>query len=222
MERFWAPRAEVIERVEKCVAPGQRVLEIGPGSVPFSKATHFVVHPHVQTSLLSGEVSRVDVVKEPLPFPDKHFDFVYCRHVVEDLIYPDLLLSEMRRVGKAGHIETPSPLVEITRGVDGWDPGEKYRGYIHHKWIVWNYGGVLNLVEKAPILERLEFPIMDPDVLLDGLMWNQYFMWKNDFSFHRHEHDRDFTLQGNYRGLVERAVIQSRACTMLDWRVGRR
>jgi ubiquinone/menaquinone biosynthesis C-methylase UbiE len=50
-----------------------------------------------------------------LPYEDKEFDFVYCRHVLEDLIYPFRVIKEMQRVAKAGYIETPSPMAELKK-----------------------------------------------------------------------------------------------------------
>ena len=152
----------------------------------------------------------MDIVSEPLPFPDKSFDFIYCRHVVEDFVYPDLVLSEMNRVGKAGFIETPSPLVELTRGIDGCPQSEKYRGYIHHKWLVWNDGLALHLVEKAPILEHLPLARLDPEPLplRNGLFWNQYFLWEGALRFVRHQHDVDFKLQWDYEALVQDAAFE--------------
>jgi hypothetical protein len=61
---------------------------------------------------------KIDPISEKLPFADKEFDFVYSRHVLEDSWNPFALCEEMSRVGKSGYIETPSPIVELGRGVD--------------------------------------------------------------------------------------------------------
>lgn len=47
-----------------------------------------------------------------LPFKDKAFDFVVCRHLLEHVADPAVLLEELMRVGRAGYIETPSVLME--------------------------------------------------------------------------------------------------------------
>ena len=201
MEKFWGPRPEIAEYVAQTIPAGASVLEIGPGAVPFVRSTQFV--DRLARTGLPGPLHRLDVVREPLPFADKAFDFVYCRHTVEDLAYPDLLLSEMNRVARAGYIETPSPIAELTRGVDGPRYGRQvpYRGYIHHRWIVWASGGSLHLMEKSNAIEHLDFFEVEADEdLRRPLAWNTYFLWgKTAFAFKRHEHDIDFDLHTNYR-----------------------
>ena len=98
--KHWTPIPAVVNHVSSWIADGARVLEIGPGDHRFPKATYFV-------DRWPGEnITLCNVDREPLPFRDKEFDFIYCRHIVEDLHNPYLLLSEMGRVGRAGWIET--------------------------------------------------------------------------------------------------------------------
>ena len=40
--KYWGPNPAMLTKVANRVAEGARVLEIGPGQVPFSRATHFV------------------------------------------------------------------------------------------------------------------------------------------------------------------------------------
>ena len=214
MEKYWSPRPEVVAYIERLVPPGARVLEIGPGHVPFSKATHFIDR---FDRLMLQNLTRLNVIKDPLPFPDDFFDFIYCRHVVEDLVYPDLLLTEMNRVGKAGYIETPSPIAELARGIDGASPS--YRGYIHHRWVVATEPGRLHLIEKGNAIEHLDLSEVESlGHLQRPLAWNTYLLWNGGFEFKRHEHDIDFSLHVNYRaallhmcalGLANEATIRS-------------
>ena len=200
MDKFWGPRPEVADYVAQSIPPGASVLEIGPGHVPFARSTHFV--DRLARTGLPGPLRMADVVREPLPFSDKQFDFVYCRHVVEDLAYPDLLLSEMSRVGRAGYVETPSPVAEMTRGVDGPRYGRNtpYRGYIHHRWIVWVLNGVLQLTEKANAIEHLDlFQVEAGGDLRRPLAWNTYLLWRDSLAFKRREHDIDYNLHTGYR-----------------------
>ena len=205
--KHWGPRLEVIAYAESLVNAGAKVLEIGPGHIPFAKATHFVdryPRPDVK-----GELHNVNVIRDPLPFADKIFDFVYCRHVVEDLVYPDLLLSEMNRVGRSGYIETPSPAAELTRGVDGSSP--PYRGYVHHRWIVWAAEDTIRLIEKGNAIEHLDLSEMEKDSALDdAFAWNTYFFWEGGFEFKRLEHDVDFGLHHNYREMLLNAYAAGR------------
>jgi SAM-dependent methyltransferase len=42
----------------------------------------------------------IDVSRDPLPFPDGHFDLVYMGEVIEHLLNPDFAIREMYRVTK--------------------------------------------------------------------------------------------------------------------------
>ena len=117
--------------------------------------------------------------RETLPFPDKYFDFIYCRHVVEDILYPFKFFPEMSRVGKAGYIETPSVLAELCRGIDAGSP--PWRGYHHHHGFVWNDNGTLKLLKKYPIIEYTEFDDATIEAFLrnNPKQWDAYLLWKN-------------------------------------------
>lgn len=55
--------------------------------------------------------TRLDIEKEPLPFPDDYFDVVIVSHVIEHLHYPVKALREVLRVVKRDglvYFETPS------------------------------------------------------------------------------------------------------------------
>jgi len=149
---WWHPIAITLHWLSQRIAPDARVLEIGPGAYPFARAQEFVDCKEIE----GLKVTQCDFAREPLPYPDKSFDFVYCRHVLEDMRDPTLLMKEMSRVGKGGYIECPSPLVEISRGVDGSLAGENkpapWRGYLHHNYVVWPGAGQLNFVSKYPIV----------------------------------------------------------------------
>jgi hypothetical protein len=169
--KHWGPRPDALGYIASVISDGAKVLEVGPGQVPFSKATHFVDYKP------GANIIMCDVQKSPLPFPDKYFDFVYCRHVVEDIVYPFNFLAEMSRVGKAGYVETPSVVAELCRGIDGNTP--PWRGYNHHHWFVWNHKGKLKLLKKYTYVEYMEF---NDDNIVKILRsspdhWNTHLLW---------------------------------------------
>lgn len=87
------------------------------------------------------QVIKIDIDKDKIPFVDNYFDFVYCRHVLEDIQNPDFAYNEIVRVSKAFYIEIPSPFTEISRVIDAEYSfnlynNNLYRGYIHHKHIL--------------------------------------------------------------------------------------
>lgn len=152
-------RAEAEADVESRLTPNARVLDIGAAREPFRRATHIV-------DMLSREEARAtfgryfndppipdsawvkaDVCdRAPLPFEDKFFDFVVCSHTLEDIRDPIQVCREMSRIAKAGYIECPSPLLELTSGVDR--AGRTWTGYAHHRWIVSAVNGGLEFVMK--------------------------------------------------------------------------
>ena len=144
---------------------------------------------------------------EGLPFADKAFDFVYCRHVLEDLYNPFLMCREMSRVAKAGYIETPSPLSELCRGIDGGSP--PWRGYHHHRFLVWNCRGVLIFLTKYPIIEYLSFEneaTITARLRNNPLYWNTHLFWKNEFETRYLQHDVEYRITQNYPATVNTAV----------------
>lgn len=185
--KHYHPIEEVLDFLYDNIEDNTTVLEIGPGLVPFKKATHTLGLEK------DKNVEIIDIDNTPLPYPDKFFDFVYIRHVLEDIQNPDFVFKELIRVAKKGYIETPSPIVELSNGAESPD----YKGYIHHRYIVWTKDNTLNFIPKYPIIERYSFDI-DRTFLNNPIFWNNYFMWdektipvckmwKNDVNFQIHD-----------------------------------
>ncbi len=86
-------------------------------------------------------------------------------------------------------------------------PGEGYRGYHHHRYLVWPEDGVLNFVPKYPLIDFIR---CDDVALCNWLRegaaaWNSYYLWKNEVKFKRFEYPHDFKL-GEYGEILARAV----------------
>jgi hypothetical protein len=202
--KHWAPIPDVIDWLCKRIPDGAKVLEIGPGHVPFPRATEFVDWDAKRA--LPGPVHKVDLGADPLPFSDKSFDFIYCRHVLEDMFNPFPLCKEMSRVGKAGYVETPSPIAEMGRGVDGGSP--PYRGYHHHRWIVWTDGNVLHFVSKYPMVEYLNLPDKQiVEILRDSpRAWNTFCMWHEEIRVRHLQNPVDYYMPTDYANVIVRAM----------------
>src|SRR4051812_47653316 len=100
-KHHWGPYEPMVRLVEQMAAGKQRVLEVGPGKKPFSKATEFVDWRSFP-ELAGKPVHALNINQDTLPLADKCCDFVYCRHTLEDLYNPLLVCREMNRVGRAG------------------------------------------------------------------------------------------------------------------------
>ena len=201
-KKYHDPLPETITILTDLLKDKTKILEVGPGEKnKFALATH------------SCGAETCDFSVDPLPYKDKEFDFVYCRHVVEDLYNPFLLMQEMTRVGKAGYIEAPSPLVEMTRGIDGNEevPPCPWRGHHHHRYFVWNDGEVLNFLTKYVVVEyaQTEDDEMEKVLKKDPGVWNTYYLWKDKIKYKHFQHHLDASItEGKYGDLIKKGIEQ--------------
>lgn len=112
-----------------------KVLDVGPGNLPFPKATHFLDHPDRVTKKqysdyrLNKPTQYCDI-QTRTPYHDKEFDFVWCSHVLEHLHHPHWAASEISRIGKAGILIVPSYAKEV---MFFWEESD-------HKWNIYPPG----------------------------------------------------------------------------------
>jgi hypothetical protein len=133
------------------IGDGERVLEIGGGGNPFSRAD-VLVDVDFQTGRhrdgggvckgASGHYVQADLAA--LPFREKSFDFVICIQVLEHVDDPGSACDELMRVAHRGFIETPRKWTEY------------YAGHPTHQWLVDEMGGRLVfepiLYDSSPFL----------------------------------------------------------------------
>lgn len=180
-KKYWSPLPSVINFVASRIGPDARVLDVGPGpaSTLFPPANHVV--DLFDNEIPNVQFSQVDFRCDSIPYEDNYFDFVYCRHVLEDLDDPSWLCKEIQRVGKAGYFETPSPLSEMARGIEGTSP--QWRGYHHHRHFVYEDGGTLCFLPKSNLIEYMDINDQQIVNLLRSspYHWNTYFLWEGSF-----------------------------------------
>lgn len=207
-KKGWAPIPEVSAWLKSRLPSDAKVLDVGPGHSPLPWATEAV--DFVDVPGLRVPLTKCDITSERLPFADKSFDFVYCRHLLEDSWNPFAVCAEMSRVGKAGYIEMPSPMAEIGRGVDGGSP--PYRGYHHHRFIGWTFGKELRLISKYPFIEYLRF---DEDQVLNMLRaspryWNTYYLWDGEIRTNHRQAPLDYEIPTQYALVLAEAMERSK------------
>jgi hypothetical protein len=105
---------------------------VGPGPARFSEHTWV----------------RADIcAHDPWPFAENQFDFAVCTFTLEDVRDPIRVCQELSRVARAGYIEVPSLLDELT-----WrNPevsGGPWVGHSHHRWLCLWEGGELVFIPK--------------------------------------------------------------------------
>ena len=142
-----------------------------------------------------------------------------ARHVIEDTYNPFNLLREMNRVGKAGYIETPSPIAELARGIDGNSPA--YRGYHHHRFMTWVHGDQLRVISKYTLVEYIKFAEERTIGWLQqgSKYWNTYYLWKDKLNFVHRQNGIDFRLDdvSQYGQVLNGAMEASKAATDMFW-----
>ena len=84
---------------------------------------------------------------EPWPFADDFFDFAICTFTLEDVRDPVRVCAEMSRVAKAGYIEVPSLLDELT-WMNPEAGGGPWLGHAHHRWLCTLEGDELMFLSK--------------------------------------------------------------------------
>jgi len=218
-KKHYAPVDKVTDWLCSQIEQGAKVLEIGPGGVAFPKATQWIDYITDQPNIPKDRIVYRDLSLQTLPYPDKAFDFIYARHIIEDMFNPILLLSEMNRVGKAGYIETPSPIAELGRGVDGASPA--YRGYHHHRFMSWVVGNELRLITKYPMVEYIGFAEeRTVKWLQEGpRYWNTYYYWKDKITWSHRQNVVDFRLDdaAQYGQILNGAMEASQKASDIFW-----
>lgn len=161
------------------------VLELGPGSRIFSKyVTHSVDlddYYKITINNIPHERTFLNICYDKLPFANDMFRLSYARHVFEDINNPLFAFEEMVRVSEMGYIETPSLIIEMTRGVDGGPFSHLYKGYNHHYYIVFTdiETNTLVFIPKLPLFEYIDF---QSDITKtwdygNKFLWNNYYIW---------------------------------------------
>jgi len=125
-----------------------RVLDLGGWAAPLNRAdwvidampygTRGAIAPHGvgpgPPRFTEGTwITRDLCDREPYPFDDDFFDFAVCTFTLEDLRDPVGVCREMSRVAKAGYVEVPSLVDELSWQVR--EPsGGPWLGHDHHLW----------------------------------------------------------------------------------------
>jgi len=192
-----------------------RIVDIGAGHTPFDRATHLMDWNH--ETVPGKDVFKADLDYDVLPYGDKFFNFAHCRHTLEDIQNPLHAFNEITRIAKQGYIETPSPLIELLRGVDQ-SPYSKLRGYCHHRYIVWTdrATNTLHFLPKYPTVELAEIP----DSMLTWMTylantypvyWNNYYTWDdtNPPQILVYRNDIHMNIMRDYSRLLTTAICTS-------------
>jgi hypothetical protein len=211
---YWLRNKLLTEKLDEYykLKDKKKILDVGGAFDRFPYSTHILdIKEDIENNIF-----KVDLDFDKFPFENNEFEFTYCRHTIEDIQNPTHCLNEIFRTSKEGYIETPSPLAEYTENIDFC---ENYKGYIHHRYIVWSSlkNNTLHILPKYPIIETLWMAPQFKEklnYLLNNypLYWNNYYLWndsdkKPDIVLYRHGVNMDVTI--NYVELINKAINES-------------
>lgn len=215
---YWKTNKYLIEKLEKHyrLTEKKQILDVGGAFASFPYSTHIIDI----IDDISHNIFKVDIDFDTFPFKNDEFDFLYCRHTIEDIQNPIHCLNEIFRTCKEGYIETPSPLAEFTENIDGKDINyDGYKGYIHHRYIIWSSikNNQLHILPKYPIIDKILINPMNKkkiNYLLNyyPLYWNNYYLWnksdrKPDIVLYRH--GVNMNIVSDYTSLINIAINES-------------
>lgn len=187
-------REEAEELIRPRIKDGMKVLDVGGGGGVSMFSTHVIDQMEYGMWLKDWKPKSVSISHEnwvvrdvcdrsPWPYPDKFFDFVICSHILEDVRDPIWVCQEMSRVGKAGYVETPSSLLELTSGLNPGKEGKMWVGYLHHRWIVLKEDNSLSFRFKPYFLHssrRFHFPPRYQERWLQKGLAYTYLIWEGE------------------------------------------
>jgi hypothetical protein len=158
------------QRLVESLPPDAEVLDIGGWADPLNRADWVMdvlpyesrgfyqrqgwAEPDPEPQRFKAEtwIQRDICDREPFPFADDQIDFVVCAHTLEDVRDPLWVCAEMSRVARAGYVEVPSMLDELSYGFRG-----PFVGWEHHRW----------LTQVHPDESRLEFTFKEHGIHAD-------------------------------------------------------
>lgn len=121
------PRENKVRRIIGAFPAGQKILDVGCANgallAPFARK-HELHGVDISSSLLNAatragfQTVLVDLETNPLPYPDKTFDVLFCGENIEHYVNTDWVLSELNRVLKPnGRLVITFPNIRTPVGV---------------------------------------------------------------------------------------------------------
>jgi len=165
--KYWDRNEEINNYLLKQTKDLESVVNIGSVNCSFENANITIDNLHECTHKINIEESEL---------PHSNYDFIYCRHLLEDLKKPELLLSEIKKKAKAGYIETPSVYAECCKAID-FDNNINQIGYAHHNFMLWTDNKTLFILPKVKeFIKDIDQKLLRSH-LQDPFVWNNYYLF---------------------------------------------
>jgi predicted O-methyltransferase YrrM len=173
-KKYWYRNEKINQYILNKTKNLKNVVDIGSGTVPFENA-------NITIYLNFNSTHKIDVQTEELPH--KSYDFIYSRHLLEDLETPEMVLSEIKKKGIAGYIETPSVFAECCKAIDH-DCDYNLNGYRHHYSILWTENNTLMILPKVSEFLKDIDQTSIRKFLENRISWNNYYLFeKSNFEY---------------------------------------
>jgi hypothetical protein len=136
---------------------------VGGWSAPYVDAVvdfNTLEVPETRIQHYKCDITHPDSWKDVLQYVEENgkYDFCICTHTLEDIMNPVFVSEQIAKIAKEGYVAVPSKYRELSRFEDGEN---KYRGYIHHRWIFDIVDGVfvgypkINYIDSTNIFDRV-------------------------------------------------------------------
>jgi hypothetical protein len=189
---------ENARRLLRTIPADAKVVDVGGGAAPFPRADYVIdampfeklgtgsdgnIHQKlgVEPRYSEDRWIQTDLCdRRPWPIADKSFDFAICSHLLEDIRDPIWVCSELRRIARAGYIESPSRVVEQSKGVEN----PRHAGYYHHRWLITRSDKGLEFRHKPHVLHSIKDAIvthLSPGQRINPQHAIVTLDWSNDF-----------------------------------------
>jgi SAM-dependent methyltransferase len=175
--------------VKFSIRPKDKVLDIGSGAYPFPYATVLVERfigktEHRHDKLVTNGKPLAIANISALPFRDKHFDFVYCSHVLEHVEEPIRACAEIMRVGRRGYIETPTLAKDMlfawAEGMHKWQVAAIANILVFFEYSKRQLQGIRSSAWKDIVLDRFYHPLQAAFYENQDI-FNTMLCWEGDF-----------------------------------------
>jgi methionine biosynthesis protein MetW len=166
------------EIISSMVKKGSSVIDLGSGDGSLLKLLQDVKKTKgvgieisssgVAAAKKKGVKSRVGRIDVKLPFRDKGFDYAICNVTLQMVMYPEVLLKEMKRISKKQIITFPNFAFILNRLdmlINGRMPGVMIPGY---SWYTTGHIHQLSIKDFEDFCKANDYKIMDTKHIYSG------------------------------------------------------
>jgi len=170
----------------KNIKPTDKVLEVGPGGLPYFRSDVFLEKTYDDPLEFAGQRGFHDPLKtekkvvffdgKEFPFKDNEFDYVICSHVIEHVPDIDVFSSELQRVAKKGYIEFPTIYYDYLYNFNEHISSPYFKDGIIYwmkksETLIDNFKPIQQLFKNYNLTNKNEINIVFKNIFFQGIEW---------------------------------------------------